>query len=250
MVHLAAMILAASAWAAEPRSLADFQVPDASLSDPTKFGQFTDVSRNREDRALAPRVQANWTPRPQAAVVLPLLRPGPAHEPPTPGFVTLQQLPPLSDVREEKPKTDAIGLWTVAAVGIGLGLVVLGATGPRRREERVELAEMPPAAKRAKRSFVIQEELAPIESWTPEPQAPFGPIAEPDYDPGTIVLPPLPQGSRYAISAAEQRAIDLWDKSPEKNLGLASLPEWLDRHETRLRGVDVPLLKAKLERNV
>jgi hypothetical protein len=60
--------------------------------------------------------------------------------------------------------------------------------------------------------------------------------------------PPLPAGSWLAITAEEQKAIELWDRSPEKSRGVAALDDWLDSHADSLPKVDAARLKRKLWR--
>ncbi|MBI4345999.1 MAG: hypothetical protein HY553_04045 [Elusimicrobia bacterium] len=247
---LAALLLglASAAAAADARPIGELQVPDARIADSERFGHFVDLSRPQGGAVVA----GAWHNAPAASPLSaqPGLTRATAVPPPQPLFIPRGQLPPLPDLSDEKPKGESIGLATVAAVGVGLGLVLWGLGGPRRREGDAE----PERPRPARRGSAPREELAPIEPWSEPARAPFGPVAErvsPAAEPqvgAADPFEPLPSISWYAITAAEQRAIDQWDRSPEKRLGLASLTEWLDRHDGRLAGVDVPLLKLKLTR--
>jgi hypothetical protein len=59
----------------------------------------------------------------------------------------------------------------------------------------------------------------------------------------------MPCSTWRAISLPEQQLIERWDRSREKDLGLASLDEWLDAVGDA-GSVDISRLKAKLHRDV
>jgi len=54
----------------------------------------------------------------------------------------------------------------------------------------------------------------------------------------------------WAISSKEQSAIDRWDRSIEKEIGMFSLVEFLDAHAKDFPEVDVTVLKVKIKRRI
>lgn len=225
-----------SAAAAEPNELLDNR-----FSDPETFGRYTDASRAHPDTVTSPQwgIERVRTPQANPVGLKPASRPRFSNQLIVP-LAALRAEPVLEPV---KPKGDKLGLLTLAAAAVGLGLVFLGT-----RQAKSERRRRVPKSTRT----ATPEELAPIREWEssdePAPAIvawnPPAPVIEPVFD-----SDPFFAESWRAISAREQHAIDLWDRSLDKQLGLASLNQWLDHHASELPGVDISSLKDKLRRD-
>jgi len=231
------------------------QALQGEISDPADCKNFVEGSQRLPEGAAVPRTQL-WpessgrtaagrsalspslpglSPRPERIAVIP---PAPAFtsQPRAPVAANLQKLPPagvaifslvivglfaLSAKREfaSEPAAEALPAEPLAAAP-GLDAPALGAPAAISAPQ-APLIETP-----AGRSILARLEAAP----------------EPFIDTR------MPVSTWRAITLREQQLIELWDASPEKALGRASFEEWLDAQGS-VEGVDVPLLKTKLDRD-
>jgi hypothetical protein len=131
----------------------------------------------------------------------------------------------------------------LAAV-FGLGCLLAAAGLLLETSSAPEPAPAPAAETAALLAERWRKDLAAAQREQPAP-APAAERAPEAFFVGTLA--PMP--SWRAISLAEQKLIDGWDRSPEKSLGRASLADWLNLKGAG-SGVDVSRLLAKLERDV
>lgn len=245
------LIAAALGWFAG-LPLAEAAVPkeqgsallDPRLGDAEAFGRYADVSKTHAGAVATP----NWSlEAPTGRQRYRLERPSGAQP------ATRPEIPvaPVAAPGAESRKLPTAGLLGLGALGTGVaacGLLLL-AGKPRGRGEPVRRGTVADAPAPAE-----PESLAPISFRSPAPPVPlYVPWLQPQpaSDPIELHTEPEMTSSWLAITAEEQRAIDLWDRSHEKLLGLASLEEWLDQHAAlNFPKLDVALLKAKLHREV
>lgn len=240
LLALAALACPLTAHAAEPALL------DPRLSDAETFGHYADLSKPRPAAVNSPawRPEGETTARREALSLarpasIPLAAPRPVPQAP------ILLAPPRAEAG--RPGIPPLGWIALGAGAAGLGiLLALSAATARPRKER---SRRPPAPARAAE---LDEPLAPILRWKPPPAIftlPPAPTALEAAEPASPHAEPRWAASWKAVTAEEQRAIDAWDRSVEKRLGLASLEEWLDLHGASLGTLDVPRLKAKLHRD-
>ena len=239
-------LFAASVSASVPEKKGyDAKVPDSRLSDPDEFGRFADVSRAHPDAVTTPRFGSYRSPGSSTPGLTPAA---------TPFARAAQQAIPAPAAaaergEEKRPAARTIGLIALGAASIaGLGLLLLARRGSRQPAEPVLPAPLETPAE-----IDFPEELAPIRPWVePEQHAvpDPAPVSTPTPRPDSVYFEPELKQSWLAITAAEQAAIERWDNSPEKELGLSSLEQWLDDHAANLKNIDVRRLKAKLHRDV
>lgn len=222
---------------------ADAPLLDPRLSDADEFGRYADVSRPRAGAVASP----DWSleagaRRPAASLSSPAgIEPAARRAVPS--------VPVLSAPREDRerrvPAAGLLGLAVLGAAAAGAAvLLIASASSPRRAPPGSGPAEVPAGE--------VVEELPDIQFYAPPPAAPIvvsPPAAPPPpAEPVVVAFEPELTQSWLAITAEEQRAIDAWDRSVEKELGLASLEAWLDGHASEFPRLDVACLKAKLYR--
>ncbi len=139
------------------------------------------------------------------------------------------------------------GLAAAGAASLGIGLMLLLTRKPRLRGKTrwMSMADLP--------SEELKRKKPPTMSG-PRDTVPPAPLPKPGPFPNEYVSPQPDalayNGRWWAITMHEQFAIDLWNESVEKDLGIESLDRWLDANADELPRVDVELLKKKLNRNV
>ncbi|MBI5242397.1 MAG: hypothetical protein HY922_01780 [Elusimicrobia bacterium] len=246
----AAAALLMSAWAparaAEPEFTENLAELHDRLIEPGEFSRSVDRSRQHPEAVFSVPQNGYRSGR----LAADLARPAGA---PQPGLVIVPPPSPASQsacesmkapAAQKRPQSHPRALYALEAGGIALGLILLGASRLAEDRKAALSCQAEPALEAA-----CEEESILMRTWTPPQELPFsGPPRTPAPQP--YVLPKLPAaaGSWKAISAEEQGAIDRWDDSAEKRLGLASLGVWLGLHACEFPRVDVPLLQDKLRR--
>lgn len=212
---------------------------DSRLADPDAFARFADSSRTRPDGAALPAVsEAPGAPRRKAALTKP--------EPSEARKAAAVPAPPSLDARSAPkralpalPSSTGLALVSTGA----LLLMALGRAGRGAEEEPLR------GTVREVEAFLVEPAPEQDERSDP-PAAPASWGAPPPSFPAVVEAPlPAPRLPWWALSNAEQEAIDRWDSSAEKADLAVPLAAWLDAHAPELRDVHVGRLKAKLRRD-
>ncbi|PCI36512.1 MAG: hypothetical protein COB53_09305 [Elusimicrobia bacterium] len=140
--------------------------------------------------------------------------------------------------KSKKTASRSIGrtLGVIGASSIGVGLFFL-----------IPKAKRPVRFTRLRHRYLLPP---PGDEFRPPT---MGPLPESSVPPKYVTPPPADLkyvSPWWAITMHEQRAIDRWSESPERELGIHSLEAWLDAHAETLLQVDVELLKKKISRSV
>jgi len=222
----------------------------ARLQTPGDFGNYADNSRPRADAVVVPDGRSGGdVPANDAIVALTrserTFKSG-LNKVPSPKAFAWRQ-PPVH------PDDHSLLLLGLGAAGLTAGAFLLG-VGARRAAQSA-----------APRSTEMLSETPPLEKPRRLVRAPEPRIFEPPREirqrlgiPKTPAVPerrpvddtvPSARPRWWAITWKEQLAIDRWDRSIEKEFAvLVSLEDWLDAHAQELPGVNIDLLKAKLNR--
>ena len=233
---MSAILLAAAALLANlaAPAFADAPLADPRLSDPETFKNFTDVSRPHPEGVAVPAWDGapGARPLPRLTILAAPVRPA-AIAVPTPATTG----PRTAGGRRPVPRNALFGLMTAA-----MGILYWSS--------RKDAQQFPKGSVRVPTLPYPAETPLRLAFEPPSPQPASPPLwrAEPAPAPRpSAARPSLPW---WAITNAEQEAINRWDVSPEKQFGDHPLEAWLDAHRSELTGVDVGRLTAKLRRDV